>query len=320
MRRRFLTSPLLALAITIFPAPAAFTQGAGEDRSPVGWASLQFEPGRPTLLQVVGRTRDPEVAAAIARIAGRTPRTTVFGSDWSQWTVELPVPTRTGLVLRQDIRLDPLLEVFGARGEHSLSLFIQHPPAGYVNVRGAMGTVVDRSHVAVSLATIPPTVAISVELGWRARDVARSATLLVLALVAPILFGLAIWKRSIARDRSSERWFFRAQANQLAAIVGLVVWMAVVEATRVADLVEFAFQGPDWPRMITGPMWMIGYLPTAFAMSAITRRVVRRLRGFDPSPRGAERFASLRPMILLALLVLGLAGLAAGSPQVAVAA
>src|SRR5262249_42216131 len=320
MRPRLRMILTLGLAATVLvPRAARARDPDDEPASPTAWASMWIEPGRPTRFQFVGQMCDTAVTAAIGRIAGRAPQTSEFATDWTQWTVELPIPLRTGLALREDIPLDPLLQVLRAHRVRTLTLLVQHPPVGYVTLGGAASVPVYRFRFSVALATDAPA-ALSLELGWSARDVARSAAVLLLTLITPILVALALRRRSIARDRTPERWLFRAKANELITILGWALWAAVVEATRVADLVEFALRRPGWPPVIAAPLWMLAYLPTSLVITVITRREVQRLRGFDPLPGGAARLRMLRTISLLMLVILGVAAFAAGDPRCGAAA
>ena len=317
MRSRLLTALPLALAALLCSSTPARPQAAeSDDDAPIVWAGVQVRPGQLTTLSLMGRTRDPLVTEALARMAGRPPQSSEYGGDWTRWNISLPGPTRRGLAFRQELRLDPLLEVLHAQGEPSLSLLIQHPAAGFVSFTGARAIPVQRGALSASVATSPSTEPLSLDFGWRPSDVARVTLLLLLALLMPIVAALAIDLRSIARDRVPERWFFRAQAIQLVSIGGWVLWMVVVEASRAADLTELAFRWWSGSRAFTAPLWMLGFFPTALVLAVITRRMVRRLRGFDPLP--AAHLASLRAMALLLLLVIACAGFVAGNLRLGV--
>src|SRR5207249_10229151 len=84
----------------------ALTSAEPDDGTPVAWATMQVEPGRPTGLQVTGRTRDPAITTALARIAGHTPQTSGYGGDWTLWTVELPRGAIGGTPLPRSRRPD----------------------------------------------------------------------------------------------------------------------------------------------------------------------------------------------------------------------
>jgi len=306
---RFIPAIPMAFTVMLVAFGPAFGETEDEPGASVTWATLRVEPDVPARLQVVSRTRDPAITAALTRMARRPPQVSDFGGDWTQWEVLLPIPTRRGLVLREDFALDPLLEVLRDRGVPALSLLIQHPPAGFVELAGATGSSIDRGSLSVTLTTRRPRTPLAVELGWRPIDVTSTAAALLLALVVPIVAGLVIWRRSVAHDRDPEKWFFRVQSMQIAALGGWTLWMGVVEATRVADLIDFAPWARGWPRMLAAAIWWLGLLPTTLALGGITRRMVRRLRGFDPLAQGLS--GRLRVLGLLAFILLAGAAFAA---------
>src|SRR5262245_15335452 len=110
MRPRLLPALLLTFLLS---SPALSQDEDASEVSPVAWATLQVQPGRPTTFQLMGRTRDSAIATALQNIAGRLPQSRKYG-EWTQWTVELPAPGRRGLLLHQDLDLAPLLEVLAA--------------------------------------------------------------------------------------------------------------------------------------------------------------------------------------------------------------
>src|SRR5262245_26761593 len=127
---------VLAVVGLVSTSTAALSQTpASRTDPPIAWGSLQIERDQPTRLRLMGRTADPDIAAALERIAGQPPQTQEY-SDWVDWSIELPVPSRRGLILRQEFHLDPILEVLHARGEPGLSFLIQHPPAGFATFTG----------------------------------------------------------------------------------------------------------------------------------------------------------------------------------------
>src|SRR5262245_14311069 len=303
--RRVVVLPLVAALVAAAFAPV-WSQTA-EAGATFAWASLRVERDQPTWLELMAQSNDPAIAAALERIAGRPPRTSSYG-EWTQWTVSLPAPSRRGLVLQQDLHLEPVLEVLHARGEAHLSLLIRHPSAGFATLHNAPAVSVQPGTLSASLATDSPA-PLSLELGWRPVDLWRAAGLLVLALLAPIVAGLWVWRRSIVRDHRPEAWFARVQAIQVVVVAGWALWLVILEATRAADIADFVLESRS-PAIVTVAC-LLGFLPTSFTLIAIARRVVRRLRGFDAPPRGSGPLGSLRAITLLSTLVLAFTGFTA---------
>ena len=279
----------------------------------MAWANVTVQTGRPTRLQLTSKSTDPAIAAALERMAGRSPEASEYGSGWVQSTCELPACSRSGLVLRQELPLEPLLDALAAAGQPSLILLVQHPRTGFVSLAGASVLASRRGTLNATVPTGAPHQPLVLELGWRGVDVARVAGLLLLAFLAPIAAGLAVWRRSIARDRVPEAWFGRAQAIHLISMAGWVLWMVAVEATRVADFAEFGFPGLGWSRRTTGPLCLLGFLPAALVLVAIVKWITRRLRGFDPLPRGAGGLGSVRMLGSLLLIVVAIVAFSEGN-------
>src|SRR5215471_10624998 len=117
----FLALALLAAA-SAAPAPAGAEPGR-----PIAWANLTIESSQPTTLQITRRkSDDPTLVQALERIAEDPTETSGYG-DWESWSVELPAPSRSGLVLREAFDLKPLLEALRAKGQPSLTIMIRHP-------------------------------------------------------------------------------------------------------------------------------------------------------------------------------------------------
>lgn len=279
----------------------------------MAWATLTVEAGRPTRLALTSRTSLPSIAAALERMAARPPHSSDYHSGWAQWTSELPPPVGVGLTLRQPIPLEPLLDALSAAGQPTLTLVVQHPRAGFITFSGATLLASESGTSNATVSTNAPHRPIVLELGWRGADVARVAGWLLLAFFAPIVAGLAVWGRSMARDRAPQMWFLRAYSIQAILLAGWVLWLVAVEATRVADLVGLALAGRGGAGLAVVPFRMLGFLPAALALAAILRRVTRRLRGFDPQPRGMSRLlASARALVALLLLVVSITSFGAG--------
>lgn len=307
---------LILCAVTV-AAPVAHSQSDPPGGPQIVWASLEITPSAPTRLKVMGQSPDPGIDAALQRIAGHPPKVSEYGGDWVQWTTELPAPTRREFLLRQTIPLEPLMELLQARGEPVLSLLIQHPRAAYVHLRGAPSLSVQRGTLS---ATVPTTrrVPLLLEVGWRRGDVARAMGFLMIALLLPILGGLIVLQRSLDQDQAPVAWFERAQMMQILSVSGWLLWMVVIEATQIADLIEFAFPGQSWARM-TGPAWVMAFLPVALLLMSLMRRIARRLRGHDPLPREAGGLlGSLRRIAPLLLLVVAATTMIAGNHRVGV--
>src|SRR5262249_25331263 len=154
---------------------------------PIAWASLTVSPGHPSQLRISSRTANPAITAALARIAGRPPRTWNHGNGWEQWATELPAPSRDELVVRQELPLEPLLDVLRVQGETNLYLVVQYPRVGFVILTGAPAVTING---ALS-ATIPtfPARPLTLELGWRKDHFTRALLLLLLAFLAPMTAG-----------------------------------------------------------------------------------------------------------------------------------
>jgi Zn-dependent protease with chaperone function len=133
---------------------------------------------------------------------------------------------------------------------------------------------------------------------------------LLLALAAPILAGLWIWRRSILRDRAPQDWFARVQAIHAITLAGWVLWMIVFQATQAGAFIAFGL-GHSFVGIVT-LVAVLGFVPTSLALMTIARRVIHRLRGFDPLPGGAGVLGSLRATILLVALLLALTGFSSG--------
>ena len=140
-----------------------------------------------------------------------------------------------------------------------------------------------------------------------AAESARVAALLLMAQAGPVLAGLLVRRRSIARDRVPEAWFNRAHDLNLLMAGGWVLWVFLVEASGVND-----YPALGWSGLVLGPLWWLGFLPAAFVLMAIMRNVVHRLRGHDPMPRGIGRVHA-RMVVVLGLLVVALGLLGAGN-------
>ena len=311
-----LFAALLLLALSSSPALCQEEGDEADGDFPVAWATLRVDPGRPTTLQLMGRTQDIALAAALEKIGGRPPQAHKYG-EWTQWSTELPVPDRQGLVLHQDFDLAPLLQAVAAVGAPSLALQIQYPPAGFSHLIGAKASTTRRGMLSVTLSTSGPISPLSFELGWRLGDLARSITLLLLGLLLPILVALGIWWRSIVRDRAPEQWFLRAQAIQLVSVGGWIGWMVVVEMSGAIDLGNFVLGTRSWPPIAALPFWILGFLPAALGLVTITRRMTRRLRGFDPLPRTGS-LSWVRVVSLLTALILAAAGFEGGNTRLGV--
>ena len=87
MRPRLLTALPLALAALLSSSTPARPQDAGsDDDTPIVWASVHVQPGQPTTLSLMGRTRDSLITEALARNAGRPPQISGYGGDWTRWS------------------------------------------------------------------------------------------------------------------------------------------------------------------------------------------------------------------------------------------
>jgi Zn-dependent protease with chaperone function len=315
-------SSVLALCVAALACPSGDAQAAepAESRAdiPVAWASLTIEPGQRTQLQLTSQTRDPAIAAALERIAGRPPETSEYAETWVQWTAELPAASRHRLALRQDLALEPLLEVLDAAGQPTLVLVVRHPRAGSVTLEGASVVLKQPGYLSASVPTGAPRRPLRIELGWNRTDVMRTVVVLLLALVGPLAVGFAVRARSIARDRVPQAWFGRAQAINVVVIVGWILWMAAVETTKADDLMELALSGGNGYRMIAAPLWLLAFLPTAIALTAMVRGIGRRLRGFDPLPRGGRLLGQMRLLVPLALVLVAIPAFGAGDPRAGV--
>jgi Zn-dependent protease with chaperone function len=305
---RILTALALALALLVSGGTQA-SPGPGVEEGPTAWVSLTVANGRPTRLVVTGRPPG-DIGGALARISGGPAQTREYENGWAQWSCDLPAPVREALVLRQELRLAPLLQTLRAAGQTSVVVLVQHPSVGFVALSGAkvMAAQSGFFNASVSTATRGP---LRLELGWRRADVARAAGILLLAFLAPILAALLIWRRSIARDRTAERWFVRAYSIQILLVVGWALWLTAVEATRVVALGAFALESRGASGPALTPLWYLGFFPATLALVAIARANTRRLRGFDAAPGTGRLFASLRAMLALALLVVAMASFTA---------
>src|SRR5262249_8470176 len=155
---------------------------------------------------------------------------------------------------------------------------------GFVALSGASAVPVQRGALSATFPTSLPVEPFALELGWRPIDLERSAIVLLLALLAPIVAALAVWRRSVAPHRGPGAWVFRAQSIQVVSIGGWMLWMVAVEATGIGDLTEFAMGSRSGSHGIAASLWMLGFFPAVLVLVAITRRLVRGLRGFDPLP------------------------------------
>ena len=278
----------------------------------MAWANLTVQTGRPSRLQLTSRTSLAAIEVALDHVTDRPPQRSDYGTGWVQWTLELPAPSRVGLTLRQPLPLEPVLDALNMAGQPNLILMIQHPRAGFVTLEGAFLYAAGNGTMSATVPTAPPHRPLFLELGWRSAQVARGAGLLLLALIAPILAGLAVWRRSIARDRTPEMWFVRAHSIQVIVMVGWVLWLVAVEATGVGDLTAFALDGRLGAGLVAGPYWTMGFLAPTAALVAIMRRVTRRLRGFDPSSGGmGGLLVSARALVALLLVVFAISAFSA---------
>jgi len=314
---RFSHPAILAFGLVVLSPLAAWSQAyENSDDNPMAWVSLGIEAGRPTTLQVITSQDPGPIAIALDRITGHPTRSMSYGVGWTQLTSELPAPARDGLLLREDIAIEPLLETLHAAGQPTLMLQIRHPRVGYAHVEGAAAYSM-RGLMGASISTAPPHRPLHIELGWRGIDVARAMILLLLAWAIPMLAGLAIWRRSAARDHSPQAWFGRAHSMQTLLIAGWVLWIAAIDATQVGDLTAMLLGSAGRSSMMTAPLWMLGFLPVALALMAMTRRMVRRLRGFDPQFRGGLPVL-LRVLVTLTLMVVAASAFFAANPRLAV--
>jgi len=270
-----------------------------DDDGPMAWASLSIEPGQPVPLQVTTSMSAGEIGIALERISGHPPHTTSYGVGWTQLTTELPAPVRDRLLLRREIAIEPLLEVLHAQGQTYLLVQIRHSRAPVAHITGAQ-VYSARGMISAYLPTAPPHQPLRIDVGWRDVDAWRTVMILLLALACPILAGLMVWRRSMTRDRVPQDWFPRAHTLQSLMIVGWVVWIIAIQATLLEDLITASF-GLSRSWMLMGPLCMLGFLPVALLLMAMVRRIVRRLRGFDPRARGgfAVLLRVIVPLVLL---------------------
>src|SRR5262249_1436511 len=139
----------LLLALTVSSPSLSRAAEESEGSAPVAWATLQLESGHATTLRIMARSGDRALARALENISGRAPRSTQYGG-WTQWTVELPVPDRQGLVLHQELDLAPLLEALAGEGAPRLALQIQYPAAGFSHLTGARPVTIRRGTLAAT--------------------------------------------------------------------------------------------------------------------------------------------------------------------------
>lgn len=300
MRIRLLLALAVSLALARSPALAAPPSQYG----PLASANVEVVPGRPTQLQVTARADEPAIGAALARLAHHAPSASASGVGWTRWTVELPAPSRRGLIVSQDLPLGPLLALLRDRGEVSLTTMIHHPRVGFIEAPGATLLSVQRDYLSASIPS-DASRPLRLEMGWRPADVQRAIAILLLAFFGPLAAGWLIERRSLAHDRVPHTWFARAQAIHLVAMAGWVLWMVAVEATQISALTEFAADGRGGGRFFSGPLWVIAFLPAALMLGAMIRRIARRLRGHDALPRmglmGRARLLSALVLILVAV-------------------
>src|SRR5262245_19485159 len=306
--------PSLVLALAVLAPSAAHAES---DDGPVAWATVDIWHGH-TTLHVYAQNSATGLPAAVERIS-EDPDESEYGESGTQWTIELNAPSRVGLMLRQELPLEPLLEALHAQGQTTLLCQIHHPNVAFIELPGTPWVWSRRGLHSAYISTARPTRPLVLELGWRPVDVMRFVTIMGFALVAPILIGLMIWRRSILRDRVAEAWFGRAQAINVTIMVGWALWMAAVEASQIGELAEFAAGGRGVLGMMTAPVWVLGFLPAAFALVAIARRIMRKLRGFDSLPPPAARFmTSVRTVAALLFLVIAVAAFTASNLRVGV--